>query len=339
MSSLLPSLNCLRVFEAAARHSSFARAGRELNLSATAVSQPISALETSLGRALFDRAANGVTLTAEGGDFLPTVQVALASVEVKAAALFSRRRIEPVTLFASQSMAMSWLPQVLADVERDTPSVRVDLIMEGSQRRVTADLAIRFGEEPQLARHPGWLMGLSHVVMCRAQDLPRLRSVDDVLAHRLFDVASHAVGWSAILHRSVGPMHGRRPRIEAVDTTPLALMMVSQGLGLAIGHLPVCAPMASALNLAVRPVLPPTPGPGNYYLEHASDRPLRPETQLLAMALQTKACCDAKLSVRSCDVHLSGPSASAGLHLAKRGKHIGCKVMAALDLTLPKGLR
>jgi LysR family transcriptional regulator, glycine cleavage system transcriptional activator len=289
MSSLLPSLNWLRVFEAAARHTSFARAGRELNMSAAAVSQQISALETSLGRLLFDRAANGVTLTTEGGDFLPTVQVAFASVEGKAAALFSRPKLEPVTLFASQLMAMSWLPKVLADFERDNPSLRVDLIMEGSQRRVTPDLSIRFGEEPLLARHPGWLMGLSHVVMCRAQDMPQLRTLDDVLARRLFDVASHAIGWSAVLQRSLGPMHGHRPRIEAVDTTPLALMMVSQGLGLAIGHLPVCAPMATALNLAVCPLLPPTPGPGNYYLEHATNRPLRPAMQRLAHALQDAA--------------------------------------------------
>lgn len=258
-------------------------------MSAAAVSQQISALEISLGRPLFDRAPNGVRLTTEGGDFLPTVQVALASIEGKASAMFSRRKIEPITLFASQLMAMSWLPKVLANFERDNPSLRVDLIMEGSQRRVTADLSVRFGEEPLLARHPGWLMGLSHVVMCRTQDLPKLRTLNDVLAHRLFDVASHAVGWSAILHRSLGPMHGHRPRIEAVDTTPLALMMVSQGLGLAIGHLPVCAPMATALNLAVCPLLPTTPGPGNYYLEHATDRPLRPTTQRLAMALQAQA--------------------------------------------------
>jgi LysR family transcriptional regulator, glycine cleavage system transcriptional activator len=289
MSSLLPSLNWLRVFEAAARNSSFARAGREMNLTAAAVSQQISALETSLGRPLFDRIANGVRLTAEGGDFLPTVQVALASVEQKASALFLRPKVEPVTLFASQLMAMSWLPKVLADFERDNAALRVDLIMEGSQRRLSADLSIRFGEEPRLARHPGWLMGMSHVVMCRAQDLPQLRTLDDVLGHRLFDVASHAVGWSAMLHRNQGPLHGHRPRIQVVDTTPLALMMVSQGLGLAIGHLPVCAPMAASLNLGVCNVLAATPGPGNYYLEHAADRPVRPATQRLALALQTEA--------------------------------------------------
>ncbi|MDE3823166.1 LysR family transcriptional regulator [Sinorhizobium meliloti] len=37
----IPSLNWLRVFEAAARHQSFARAGKELNMSAAAVSQQV----------------------------------------------------------------------------------------------------------------------------------------------------------------------------------------------------------------------------------------------------------------------------------------------------------
>ena len=76
MSSLIPSLNWLRVFEAAARNSSFARASKELNMSA-AVSQQIVALEGSLGRPLFDRTANSVRLTGDGADFLPTVQIAL----------------------------------------------------------------------------------------------------------------------------------------------------------------------------------------------------------------------------------------------------------------------
>ncbi len=289
MSSLIPSLNWLRVFEAAARHASFARAGKELNMSAAAVSQQIVALETSLGRPLFERAANRVHLTAEGGDFLPTVQVALDAVESKAAALFARQRVEPVTLFASQLMAMSWLPRILARFERENPTIRVDLVVEGSQRKLTPDLSIRFGEEPQLVRHPGWLMGMAHVVMCRAEDVPRIRVPDDVLSHRLFDVASHAVGWTAILGRALGPRHERSLRIETVDTTPLALMMVSQGLGLAIGHLPVCAPMAQALGLVICPALPSTPGPGNYYLEQPQDRAPRAAVVRLAQSLQIAA--------------------------------------------------
>ncbi|RVI01110.1 LysR family transcriptional regulator, partial [Sinorhizobium meliloti] len=62
----IPSLNWLRVFEAAARHQSFARAGKELNMSAAAVSQQVLALETHLGRPLFERTANRIHLTVEG---------------------------------------------------------------------------------------------------------------------------------------------------------------------------------------------------------------------------------------------------------------------------------
>ena len=288
-SSLIPSLNWLRVFEAAARHQSFARAGQELNMSAAAVSQQVLALETHLGRPLFERAANRVALTAEGNDFLPTVQVSLGTIEGKAEALFARRRVERVSLHASQLMAMSWLPRVLADFERDNPTIRVDLLMEGTQRKAEPDLVIRFGEEPLLVRHPRWLMGMAHVVMCREEDVSRIGSLDDLLSYRLFDVASHAVGWTALLNHNYGAMHGRQLRLDTVDTTPLALMMVSQGLGLAIGHLPVCGPMATALHLAVCPLVARTPGPGNYYLEQPANKPQRPAVGRLERALQDAA--------------------------------------------------
>ncbi|WP_292444595.1 LysR family transcriptional regulator [Mesorhizobium sp.] len=94
-------------------------------MSAAAVSQQILSLETHLGRPLFDRAANRVHLTPEGSDFLPTVQVSLSAIESKAASIFSRQRIEPVTLLVSQLMAMSWLPRTLADFQDENPSIRV----------------------------------------------------------------------------------------------------------------------------------------------------------------------------------------------------------------------
>lgn len=288
-SALIPSLNWLRVFEAAARHQSFARAGEELNMSAAAISQQVLALETHLGRPLFERTANRIRLTAEGGDFLPTVQVSLGAIESKAASLFARQRVEKVTLFASQLMAMSWLPRVLADFERKDPSIRVELLMEGTQRKVDPDLTIRFGEEPHLVRHPTWLMGMSHVVMCRKEDVGQIGDLDDLLSFRLFDVASHAMGWTALLTHNFGPFQGRHLRLEIVDTTPLALMMVSQGLGLAIGHVPVCGPLAAALDLEICPLIPKTPGPGNYYLEQPVNRPQRSAVLRLERALQAAA--------------------------------------------------
>lgn len=295
MSALIPSLNWLRVFEAAARHESFARAGHELNMSAAAVSQQILALESHLGRPLFERTANRVRLTVEGLDFLPTIQVSLGAIESKAASLFARQRVERVTLLTSQLMAMSWLPRVLASFEQDNPAIRVELLMDGTVRKAEIDLTIRFGEEAHLVRHPTWMMGMSHVIMCRKEDVPRITDLNDLLAYRLLDVASHAMGWMALLQHNFGPMQGRQPRIELVDTTPLALMMVSQGLGIAIGHMPVCGPLADALGLVICPLVPKTPGPGNYYLEQPTHRPQRPAVLRLERALQDAA----QLSMRA----------------------------------------
>ena len=56
----LPSLNALRSFEAAARHLSFKDAADELNVSQSAVSHQIKALEEFLGLMLFERKTRAV---------------------------------------------------------------------------------------------------------------------------------------------------------------------------------------------------------------------------------------------------------------------------------------
>ena len=56
----------LRVFHAVAEAGSFTHAGETLNLSQSAVSRQISALEESLGVPLFHRHARGLILTEQG---------------------------------------------------------------------------------------------------------------------------------------------------------------------------------------------------------------------------------------------------------------------------------
>ena len=55
----LPPLAALRAFVAVARLGSFARAGAELNVSTSAVSHQVRALEGQLGTLLLTRARNG----------------------------------------------------------------------------------------------------------------------------------------------------------------------------------------------------------------------------------------------------------------------------------------
>ena len=62
----LPPINSLVVFEAAARHLSFTRAGEELLVSREAVSRQIRTLEDHLGVKLFVRLYRALELTPAG---------------------------------------------------------------------------------------------------------------------------------------------------------------------------------------------------------------------------------------------------------------------------------
>jgi len=59
-------LRHLRTVVAIARHGSFTKAGEELHLAQSAVSQQLSRLEAELGITLFKRSSRSVELTAEG---------------------------------------------------------------------------------------------------------------------------------------------------------------------------------------------------------------------------------------------------------------------------------
>jgi LysR family glycine cleavage system transcriptional activator len=73
MTYLLPSLNALRAFEAAARHLSFKQAAHELHVTAGAISQQVRQLEERLGVQLFERLTRQVILTRAGEAYLSGV--------------------------------------------------------------------------------------------------------------------------------------------------------------------------------------------------------------------------------------------------------------------------
>jgi|SRR5215813_12799854 len=64
------NLRFLRTFVAIADHNGFARAATRLNLTQSAASRQVDALETELGVRLFDRIGRSVRLTSEGEDLL-----------------------------------------------------------------------------------------------------------------------------------------------------------------------------------------------------------------------------------------------------------------------------
>ena len=74
MTYLLPPLNPLRAFEAAARHLSFTFAARELHVTPGAVGQQVQALEARLGVRLFERLHKQLILTPAGREYVVAVR-------------------------------------------------------------------------------------------------------------------------------------------------------------------------------------------------------------------------------------------------------------------------
>ena len=72
-SGALPSLNALRAFEAMARTGRATLAAEELNVTHSAVSRQVKALEAALGVRLFQGPKHRLTLTQAGQDLLPAL--------------------------------------------------------------------------------------------------------------------------------------------------------------------------------------------------------------------------------------------------------------------------
>ena len=81
----------LRVFHAVAEAGSFTHAGETLNLSQSAVSRQISALEEALAVPLFHRHARGLILTEQGEQLNRTVREEFAKLAITEALLTERQ--------------------------------------------------------------------------------------------------------------------------------------------------------------------------------------------------------------------------------------------------------
>ena len=96
MTYLLPPLNPLRAFEAAARHLSFKLAAHALHVTPTAVGQQVKALEDRLGVRLFERLHKQLVLTAPGNTWRPCRKVSIGSPKRRSGS--SRQALPPVVL-------------------------------------------------------------------------------------------------------------------------------------------------------------------------------------------------------------------------------------------------
>lgn len=141
-------LNALRVFEAAARHGSFTRAGGELGMTQTAVSYQVKLLEETLGETLFLRQPRQVVLSEAGERLLPKVAEGLGKLAEAIADLRGASE-QKLHIHSTPTFALQWLSRTLGDFQLRHPNVAVRLSTSQDVidfAKDEADVAIRWGK-------------------------------------------------------------------------------------------------------------------------------------------------------------------------------------------------
>ena len=140
----------LRTFIAVAETQNFTRAGRKLDISQSAVSQQIKALEESVGAQLYSRRARTVTLTQAGNVLLPYARQVIGKVDEAVAVIsdFEGLGRGRVVIGAGGAICHHVLPHILREFSDRFAKIEIQVIsgfsFETMQRALdgTIDLGI-----------------------------------------------------------------------------------------------------------------------------------------------------------------------------------------------------
>ncbi len=118
-------LNLFRVFEAVMRHRSVAGAGRELGVTASAVSHALSRLRQALADELFVPGESGMQPTARALELAPVIRDGLGRIDVAlvARAFVPSAALRTFRLAATDYVGVTILPRMVSRIARVAPQI------------------------------------------------------------------------------------------------------------------------------------------------------------------------------------------------------------------------
>lgn len=270
----LPPLNSLRAFEAAARHSSVAKAAKELHVTPAAISHQIKMLESHLGVSLFKRMPRKIQLTPAGQACLPKLSAAFALMADAVSAVEQQRGTSEVVVSVPPALGTKWLVGKLPSFTAAHPEVElriavrqsmVDKALDSEHAESSvledADIAIRLGDGDYEGLVVHELFRPTALPMCSPKLMrgPHpLNQPEDLVHHTLLhyqsDLASLDVGrptWSSWL-REAGVRDIKVGKGITFNHVVTAMEAAADGIGVILG-IPI---VASADIAAGRLVMP-----------------------------------------------------------------------------------
>jgi DNA-binding transcriptional LysR family regulator len=148
------TLEQLRIFVAVAEKQHVTRAASELNLTQSATSAAIAALEARYGIKLFDRIGRGIVLTQTGKDFLVEARAVLARAKDATRLLNDLAGLKrgSLSIAASQTVGNYWLPRRIQAFRAAYPGIELRLAISNTEQAArmviegSADLGFVEGE-------------------------------------------------------------------------------------------------------------------------------------------------------------------------------------------------
>jgi len=241
----LPPLDTLRVFEAAARLKSFKEAGDELNVTASAVSHRVAALEEELATPLFVRHTRRIEVTPQGERLAAGVRRGLAEIR-RAVTSVDRRESTHIRITGIPSHVTRWLAPRLHRFRVANPEIELhitaDLAFVDLTQR-TFDVALRFGNGVYPGVRAEYLMddAIFPVASPRyiAEAGPIAKPADILLLTRILDVTAEddesGTNWRTWFAHHRLPMDSVERGMQ-FNGAAIALEAAAGGLGVAIAR-------------------------------------------------------------------------------------------------------
>lgn len=237
----------LRIFHAAADAGSFTHAGEELNMSQSAVSRQVSALEEHLKITLFHRHARGLSLTEQGEILFGTVSEVMGKLKA-AETMLADSKSKPsgdLKLTAPMGIGTVWITQRLREFIELYPDIRIEMVLSDTQSDIAkreADVGIFVSdpENPDLIRRRLFTMNV-HVYAGRGyiRRFGAPQNLDMLDDHRIVsysgDPARHlgAITWIETAGRK-----SKDARAVAFRVNSVVAMKYAIRSGIGIGMLP-----------------------------------------------------------------------------------------------------
>lgn len=199
---LKPELSLLRTFERAAKHQSFTQAADELNLTQSAVSKQIIALESRLGLQLFNRVRRRVILTEAGRRFLADItEILQLTDEAVLRALSASQRNQTLSISAMPTFGSRWLAPRLGRFLANNRDLHIDLGARSEAfdfENSHFDLAFYFGEQVWANSTSTFLCHEIAIPAASPGFLSRhpLSSIEDIADVPLLQLSRRATWWS-----------------------------------------------------------------------------------------------------------------------------------------------